>query len=177
MQPDDRLFDVSGNPHPKHKTFADYKHDLALRSTEILLQLEPAVTIFRTFPVPYSVSDGSVPAGPAWPHTHTLDVHNDDVHVETGKGVCGIDLVTINGHLQWQRAPDNSLYYVMDQIPGGEPFAGALISMEKREGHMTALVFSPKTRDIGIYFVRLEEKHLNCIRELPLKQPDPLTDL
>lgn len=63
----------------------------------------------------------------------------------------------------------------MDQIPSGEAFAGALISMEMREGHMTALVFSPKTRDIGIYFVRLREKHLNCIRRLTLEQPDAPT--
>ena len=63
----------------------------------------------------------------------------------------------------------------MDQIPSGEAFAGALISMEMREGHMTALVFSPKTRDIGIHFVRLREKHLNCIRRLTLEQPDAPT--
>jgi hypothetical protein len=64
----------------------------------------------------------------------------------------------------------------MEQIPGGEAFAGALIAMERREGHMTALVFSPKTRDIGIHFVRLAEKHLNCIRGLTLEQPDAPTD-
>jgi Restriction endonuclease len=170
VQPDDRLFDASGNAHPKHKMFTDYQNELLLRSTEILFPLEPAVTISRTFPVPHTTSDGTVPAGPAWPHTHTLDVHSDDVHVETGKGVCRIDLITINGYLQWQRITNNSLYYVMDQIPSGEAFAGALISMERREGHMTTLVFSPKTRDIGIHFVRLAEKHLNCIRRLTLEQ-------
>jgi Restriction endonuclease len=175
VQPDDRLSDASENAHPKHKTFADYKNELLLRSTEILFPLEPAVTISRTFPVPHTASDGTVPAGPAWPHTHTLDVHSDDVHVETGKGVCRIDLITISGYLQWQRATNKSLYYVMDQIPSGEAFAGALISMERREGHMTALVFSPKTRDIGIHFVRLVEKHLNCIRGLALEQPDAST--
>jgi ribosomal protein S18 acetylase RimI-like enzyme len=87
-----------------------------------------------------------------------------------------MDLITINGYLQWQRISDKSLYYVIDQIPRGEAFAGALISMEKREGHMTALVFSPKTRDIGIHFVRLAEKHLNCIRRLKLEQPNAPAD-
>ncbi len=169
---DDRLFDSLGNEHPKYKMFSDYQNELLLRSTEILFPLEPAVIISRTFPVPYTSSDGTVPAGPAWPHTHTLDVHSDDIHVETGKGVCRIDLITINGYLQWQRAINKSLYYVMDQFPNGDAFAGALISMERREGHMIALVFSPKTRDIGIHFVRLAEKHLNCIRRLKLEPPD-----
>jgi hypothetical protein len=177
VQPDDKLFDASGNVHPKYTKFADYQNELLLRSTEILFQLEPAVTILRTFPVPNTVSDGTVPAGPGWPHTHTLDAHSDEVHVETSKGVHRIDLITINGYLQWQRGIDSSLYYVMDQIPDGEAFAGALISMEKREGHMIALVFSPKTRDIGIHFVRLAEKHLNCIRGLTLEQPEAPTGL
>lgn len=173
VQPDDLLFDASGNPHPKHTTFAGYQNELLLRSTETLFTLEPAVTVSRTFPVPFTAPEGSVAAGPAWPHTHTLDVLNDDVHIETGKGICRIDLVTINGHLQWQRNGDKPLYYVVDQIPGGEAFAGALIATEKREGHMTALVFSPKSRDIGIHFVRLAEKHLNCIRRLKLEKIPP----
>jgi hypothetical protein len=177
VQPDDKLFDASGNVHPKYTKFADYQNELLLRSTEIPFQLEPAVTILRTFPVPDTVSDGTVPAGPGWPHTHTLDTHSDGVHVETSKGVRRVDLITINGYLQWQRGIDSSLYYVMDQIPDGEAFAGALISMEKREGHMIALVFSPKIRDIGIHFVRLAEKHLNCIRGLTLEQPEAPTGL
>jgi hypothetical protein len=175
VRDDDRLSDASGNSHPKHKTFADYKNELLLRSTEMLFPLEPAVTISRTFPVPYTTSDGSVPAGPEWPHTHTLDIRSDDVHVETGKGVCRIDSITINGHLQWERPTNKSLYYVIGEIPGGEAFAGAIISIEKREGHMTALVFSPETRAINIHRVRLAEKHLNCIRALRLEQPDAPT--
>jgi hypothetical protein len=176
VQSDDKLFDASGNEHAKYKRFANYQNELLLRSTEILFPLDPAATISRTFPVPHTAPEGTVVGGPAWPHTHTLDVLGDAVHVETGKGLCRIDLITINGYLQWQRSRDNSLYYVVDQIPGGEAFAGALISMEKREGHMTALVFSPKTRDIGIHFVRLTEKQLNCIRRLKLMQPNPPAD-
>lgn len=175
VQSDDKLFDASGKAHPKYKRFSDYQNELLLRSTEILFPLEPAVTISRTFPVPYSCSQGTVPAGPAWPHTHTLDVQSDGVYVDTGKDNCRIDVVTINGYLQWQRTGDRSHYYVIDQIPSGEAFAGALISMEKREGHMTALVFSPKTRDVGIHFVRLAQKHLNCIRKLKLELPSATT--
>lgn len=171
VQSGDKLYDASGNVHPKYKTFAEYQYELLLRSTEILFPLEPALTISRTFPVPHSSSDGTIPVGPAWPHTHSLDVFSDDIWVETGKGVCRISLITINGSLQWQRISDKALYYVIDLVPGGEAFAGALISMGKREGQMTALVFSPKTRDIGIHFVRLAEKHLNCIRRLKLEKP------
>lgn len=171
VQPDDKILDASGNVHPKYNRFDDYKNELLLRSTEILFPLEPAATISRTFPIPHTAPEGIVPSGPAWPHTHTLDVASDGVYIETGKGVCRMDFITINGYLQWQRFRDRTLYYVIDRIPSGEAFAGALISMEKREGHMTALVFSPKTRDIGIHFVRLAEKHLNCIRRLKLEQP------
>jgi hypothetical protein len=171
VQPEDELFGPSGKKHTKYKTFADYKNELLFRSTGILFPLAPAATVLRTFPVPYSVSDGSVAGGPAWPHTHTLDVENDDVHVDTGKGACRINSVTINGYLQWQRGGE-PLYYIMNEIPGGEAFAGALIAPGKREGQMTALVFSPKTREIGIHFVQLEEKHLNCIRGLALAQPN-----
>ena len=36
---------------------------------------------------------------------------------------------------------------------------------------MTALLFSPTSREIEIHFVRLAEKHLNLIRDLSLKRP------
>jgi len=170
VQPNDELFSPSGKKHLKHKTFSDYQNELLFRSTEILFPLTPATTVLRTFPVPRSTSDGTVPAGPAWPHTHTLDVQGDDVYVNTGDGICRVDSVTINGYLQWQRGSE-PLYYVMDEMPANEAFAGALIAPGKREGQMTALVFSPRTRDIGIHFVQLAEKHLNSIRELVLEHP------
>ncbi len=174
--PDDILYDASGNTHSKYRTFAEYQNELLLRSTEILFQLEPAVTIFRTFPIPFAQSDGVVPTGPAWPHTHTLDVHSDEVHVETGNGRHRIDVITINGHLQWQRVAANPLYYVLGEIQSGEAFAGALVSLGKRSGHMNALVFSPKTREVTVHIVRLAEKHLNYIRGLALEHPSASTD-
>jgi hypothetical protein len=171
IQPDTPLLDASSNPHSKYATFGQYEQQLLLRSTQILLPLEPAVTVFRTFPIPHHVPNGGVPAGPAWPHTHTLDTVSDSVHIDTGHGVHRIDQVTISGHLQYQRSDDNPLYYVIDQVPGGEAFAGALIAQGKSEGNMTALVFSPMTRDIGIHFVQLADKHLNCIRRFKLEVP------
>ena len=35
------------------------------------------------------------------------------------------------------------------------------------------LVFSAKTREIGVHFVRLSEKHLNAIRRLKIDIPAP----
>jgi hypothetical protein len=148
--------------------------ELLLRSTEILFLIEPAATVMRTFPVPFSVSEG-VPAGPAWPHTHTLDVATDEVYVCTSAGSVRLDMVTITGFLRWERSPSGGHYYIMERIPGGEAFAAALVATELREGHMTCLVFSPNTRNISIQSVRLAEKHRNAIRKLKVELPSAVT--
>jgi hypothetical protein len=173
VQPSDRILNSVGEPHSKYLTFADYQYELLLRSTEVLFPLDPAATVLRTFPVPFSAPEGLTPAGPAWPHTHTLDVAHDNVHVTTVTGTCRLDAVTITGHLHWQRSNDKAQYYVIEGVPDGGAFAGALISLEAREGNMTGLVFSPKTRDVGAHFVRLAEKHKNAIRRLKLDLPSP----
>ena len=78
-------------------------------------------------------------------------------------------LNTISGFLQWQRSKDAFCYQVIEQVPGGEVFAGALVSTNHRKGQMTCLVFSPKTREISIEFVRLAERHQKAIRDLKLR--------
>lgn len=168
---DDPLLDGNGATHPNYPTFDKYRQELLLRSTEILFTLEPAVTVHRTFPIPFTASENVAPAGPAWPHTHTLDVAADNVFVRTDKGDHQLNVVTITGFLQWQRSTERPQHYIIEGIPDGEAFAGALIALEPRDGRMTALVFSPKTREIGIHFVRLAEKHRNAIRELKLELP------
>lgn len=168
VQPEDALFSGKDKPHPRYKTYEKYKDELLLRSTEVLIPLEPASTLFRTFPVPFIAPEGEVPCGPAWPHTHTMDVASDEVYVETGNGKCRLDLVTISGLLQWQRSKHASHYYVIERVPSGEAFAGTLVSTEHREGRMTCLVFSPTTREIGVEFVRLAERHHRAIRQLKL---------
>ncbi len=168
----DPLFDAVGNVHSKYVTFGKYQNELLLRSTEILFPIEPAASVARTFPVPFFAPEGEAVAGPTWPHTHTLDVVSDDVHVQTAHGICRLDVVTITGFLRWERRATRGQYYVMERVPGGDAFAAALIATELREGHMTCLVFSPKTREIGIHFVRLSEKHLNAIRRLKVDIPE-----
>ena len=168
----DALFDKKGKVHRKYKSFGAYQAEVLLRSTDILFILEPATTVFRTFPIPFSALEGITAAGPAWPHTHTLAATQDDVYVKTHSGNVRVESITINGFLQWQRSADKALYYVIETITSGEAFAGALISPENREGNMTSLIFSPKTREIGIHFVRLAEKHNNMIRKLKLLLPE-----
>ena len=176
INPDNKMFDAGGNQHSKFPTFGHYQHELLLRSTEILFLLEPANSVCNTFPIPFSLAEGPWANGPAWPHTHSLDTSRDSVYIKVGNDVCQLDMVTINGHLQWQRSNEKPLYYVLENVVTGEAFSAALISEELREGHMTALVFSPHTRRIGVHFVRLGEKHLNCIRNLRLELPDSPLD-
>jgi hypothetical protein len=167
----DPLFTSKNKPHKKFKTFQAFKDEVLLRSTELLFPLEPAQTVLNTFPIPAVVPDGQIAGGPAWPHTHTLDIAGDEVYVQTLSAFVRLDQVTINGWLQWQRAQERTLYYVMQNSITHDAFAGALISRDIRAGQMTALVFSPRSREIGIHFVRLAEKHLNLIRDLSLKRP------
>jgi hypothetical protein len=171
VKDEDKLLDSKGRVHGKYPAFADFQSELLLRSTEILFKIDPASTIRNTYPIPFTAPDGQFPAGPEWPHTHSLDVTKDDVWIELEDKLCQIDLVTISGYLQWQCSGGQPRYYVVEKVPTGEPFAGALISTEQREGHMIALVFSPTTSEIGINFVRLAEKHRNCIRNLTLDLP------
>lgn len=171
VQPTDRMLDSRGNLHSEYSTFAAYREDLLLRSTEILFPLEPAATVARTLPDPRSAAEGVTLAGPAWQHTHTMDVGQDDVHVTTEYGLCRLDVVTISGHLQWQCSDEKVKYFVIESVPGGEAFAGAIISLGARDGNMTGLVLSPKTREIGIHMVRLADKHKNAIRRLTLDLP------
>lgn len=168
VQNDDKLLDSQGNTHARFGTLGEYTNELLLRSTEILFPLEPAATVLQTFPIPFTAPKGEVPSGPSWPHTHTLDVSGDGVFVQTPSGVHRLDGVTIQGRLQWQRGLDKPQYYIIEKVSDGSAFAGALISKDLREGQMTGLVFSPKTREIGVHFVRLAEKHHNAIRQLKL---------
>jgi hypothetical protein len=167
----DPLFTSKKKPHKRFKNFQALKDELLLRSAELLFPLEPAQTVLSTFPIPAFVPDGQIAGGPAWPHTHTLDLASDEVYVQTSSAFFRLDQVTINGWLQWQRSQEQALYYVMQDSATHAAFAGSLISRDMREGKMTALVFSPRSREIGIHFVQLAEKHLNQIRELSLMGP------
>jgi hypothetical protein len=163
------VLDEQGRPHRKYASFADYWNELLLRSTEILFRLEPADTVLRTFPLtPSEAPDAPVRSGPRWPHTHTLDVAADGVYFSHGDALCRIDVVTINGFLRWELGQTPPAY-VIERLPDGGAFAGALVSPGERPGHMIAMVFSPTTNEIGVEFVQLSEAHQNSIRKLKLE--------
>lgn len=167
IRADDALVNKAGKKHAIYKTFGAFTDELLFRSTDILFSLEPASTLARTFSVPYPSDEHQVGTGPAWPHTHTLDVRGDGVFVRTGEGRVQIEAITISGSLQWQRE-QGALYYVMEDIMTGDAFAGALIANKPRQGNMVALVLTPDSREIRIQFVTLTPEQRNFISGLTL---------
>jgi hypothetical protein len=163
IQDTDPILNSTGAAHIRYKTFGQYKDEILHRSTEVLYLLEPAQTMYRTLPEIH-VSGLSFTA--EWPYTHTLDVSADDVHIRVGDLV-KIESLTISGFMRWQRAREQPKFKVMRRIRDGEPFAGALIALGDREGHMFAFVISD-SRTMGVHIVQLEERHLNMIRQLSL---------
>jgi len=82
----------------EHKTFhcmQELVDNILIRSTKILFMQEPAKTVLRTFIDDFASLDADYLSGPAWPHTHTIDVTNDEVYIELEGKVCRIEGVTI----------------------------------------------------------------------------------
>jgi Restriction endonuclease len=171
VSPDDPITTSTGAPHPRYSTFARYRDELLLRSTELLFALEPATSIARTFPAQPLDGANNVSATPAWPHTHTLDIARDDAHVWVDGSLTKLEMVTINGYLQWQRKDELPQYHVLRRVPDGHPFTGAMVALGNREGEMFGFVVSPDSRVAGVHIIRLEEKHWNVIRKLKLEIP------
>lgn len=165
---DDALYGKSGKPHKRYKTFAGFKHELLLRSTEFLWMQEPASSVARIFSPITTEPEHGIYFGPAWPHTHTLDVGSDDIFVKIGVDFEKLMVVTINGMLQWQQTVEHPDYYVIERVEDGSALSGAIVSMGVREGVMYSLTFSPQSRTIGVEFIRLAEKHWNVIRNLKI---------
>jgi hypothetical protein len=163
VEDSDPIFDSKGAVHSRFKTFGEYKNEIYYRSTGILYPLEPAQTMWRTLPEFHASGFSSTAE---WPYTHTLDVSADDVHVKAAD-LRKIESITISGFLRWQRAREQPKFRIMRRVPDGEPFAGALLALGDREGHMFAFIISD-SRTMNIHIVQLEDRHLNMIRELRL---------
>lgn len=159
----DPILDSKGAAHGQYATFSQFREAIIKRSTNVLFPLEPAQTMYRTLP---EIHAAGLSFTAEWPHSHTLDVSMDDVHVRSGD-LLKIETVTISGFMRWQRAREKPDFKVMRRVPDGQPFAGAFIAQGDREGHMFAFVISD-SRAMGIHIVQLEKKHLNMIRELSL---------
>ena len=155
VQSQDRVFGQNSKPHLHYANLDAYNQELLLRSTKMLVPLQPVATIN---------------IGSSWPYSHTLSTAGDEVYLNVAGKFVRVESVTIDGLLIWQKAEDPE-YYVIERIPDGETFAGAIIAAGVREGSMRGLVFSPTTKSIGVHFVQLAEKHQNLIRRLKLTLP------
>lgn len=167
---EDRVYDRVGSVHPVHPTFGEYKSAILLKSTEILYMLEPAQTILRTFPYGlHEQSDFSL--GPAWPHTHTLDVRSDEVYAKIDEGTpFQFGAITISGHLQWQRRNSKIEFHIFKRVTDGAVFSGAaLAAFGVDDERMFAMIFPDKGRELGIHLFSIPEKQKNMIRKLKIK--------
>jgi len=171
------LFAADGRVHNKFATLAAFTDALLLRSTEILYQLDPAAMIARTFPAEPMADNEEIEHGPAWPHTHTLGVVQDQVSLKLETGLALLDSVTISGRLQWQTRKRIPEFHILERVPTGDVFAGAAVAdWGSPDGKMSAMIFSPDSRAVGIHTIRLEEKHKNAIRQLKIPLPAQLPE-
>ena len=168
VQAGDPILLMNGDQHPKYATFDEYRHELLARSTGILYNIEPAISISRIFPTQRTDVNSTISATPPWPHTHSIDTTKDDVHIRVDGSTHKIEMVTISGNLQWQRKDEMPEYMLLRNQSDGKPLAGAMVALGQREDEMIGLVLSPVSRTIGVHNVRLEEKHKNMIRKLKL---------
>jgi hypothetical protein len=98
---DSPALDSSGKVHEKYSTMRDYLDSILFRSTSILVGQEPAITIARAFPYGMTPKNEDYLAGPAWPHTHTMELANDEVYWQGEEGQpLFIQRATITGQLQ-----------------------------------------------------------------------------
>ncbi len=164
------IYALDGSQHLTYRTFGDYKHAILMRSTGILLGMEPAVTLRRTFPCVLH-TEGEISVGPAWPHTHTLDVRADAVYLRVSEGQpFPIDAITISGHLQWQRRNVEPEFHILRRVSDNAIFAGAAVaSYAPDDSRMFAMVFPDKGRELGIHQFEIPEKQKNMIRKLKIK--------
>ncbi|MGO8953342.1 MAG: hypothetical protein ACLQF2_08390 [Rhodomicrobium sp.] len=163
------VFTPKGQKHKKFANMEAFNNAMLLRSASALFAIEPAWTILRTFPF-YSRPNKDFVEGPPWPHTHTLQVAQDNVFLNLDGKLHKIETVTISGSLQWRRKKIVPQFYSMESVPGGMVFAGSIIAdWGADDGKMLAIIFPPRTRELGIHQFQLSERHRNIIRGLKIR--------
>jgi hypothetical protein len=170
-----KVFKVDGKPHGAFSTFNEYKNALLRRSTGILFSLPSPEEVRRTFPLMVHLEGESFSSTPAWPHTHTIDVREDQVYLRLDGGFFQLALVTVSGYLQWRRETRVPEFYIMENVSSQEVFAAATVaSYGIDDGRMFAMVFRPDSREANVHQFELLEKHKNAIRRLRI--PTPASD-
>jgi len=163
------VFTARGGRHRKIANMGQLTNAMLQRSTEILFQLQPAQTVLRTFPCSSVPNVEDFEAGPAWPHTHTLQVESDKCFLKFDDKFYIIHTVTINGNLQWRKRKRIPQFYVIEDVSGHEVFAGAaLADYGSDDGKMFAMIFPAKSRTLGLHQFQLNEKQRNMIRKLKI---------
>jgi hypothetical protein len=168
------VFAADGRVHDKFSNLAKYKDALLYRSTQILWELEPAQTIARTFPPEPMADNHEFLVTPPWPHSHTVDVVEDQVYFKLDRALALIKYVTVSGYLQWEKRKRPPKFYILEHVPTREAFAGAAVADWGRpDGKMVAVIFPPDSRALTAHWFQLEEKHKNAIRQLKIQLPTP----
>ena len=163
----------NGKAHSAYATMLDYKNELFMRSTGILCTKDPASTVLRTFPCVMNEKGEGYLAGPAWPHTHTLDLASDGAYLQLSDlGPFKLDSVTISGQLQWRKRVIEPEFQILERVGDKTIFAGAAVAdYGVDDGRMFAMIFPDKGRELGMHSFQIPEKQRNMIRELKIRAP------
>lgn len=167
IQAEDKLFGSDGKEHPNYGTFGDFTAAMVLRSTAILIHVTPIVE--KADPLSKAYFERStLPAEPQWDYSHTLDTTKDDVHVAASDAKrYQVRDFTLSGQVRWEI--QKVAYSVLEKIPTGEVFAGAIVAGSDVPGQMSALIIPAAGREMTVVpYFRLEARHLNSIRDLKI---------
>ena len=173
------VFSIDGGAHSAYATMLDYKNDLLMRSTGILCTQDPASAVQKIFPYGMNQKSEGYLAGPAWPHTHTLDLASDGTYLQLNDlEPFKLDSVTISGHLQWRKRVIEPEFKILERVGDKSIFAGAAVAdYGVDDGRMFAMIFPSKGRELGIHPFQIPEKQKNMIRELKIRAERPDTSL
>ena len=161
----------NGKAHSAYPTMLDYKQGLSQRSTELLYMRDPASTVLKTFPYYMNENNEGYLAGPAWPHTHTLDLSSDGAHLQLdGLEPFKLDSVTISGHLQWRKQVIEPEFKILERVGDKSIFAGAAVAdYGDDDSRIFAMIFPDKGRELGIHNIQIPDKQRNMIRALKIR--------
>lgn len=165
------VYSADEGAHSAYATMLDYTNDLLMRSTEILCTQDPASVVQRIFPYDMNQKSEGYLAGPAWPHTHTLDLASDDAYLQLNDlAPFKLDAVTISGHLQWRKRVIEPEFKILERMDDESIFAGAAVAdYGVDDGRMFAVIFSSQGRELSMHPLQIPEKQKNMIRQLKIR--------
>ncbi len=164
---DGKLFGPDGKQHREYKTFNDFSEAMVLRSTGILIHSKPVLAKADPLIQAHRGADKSSQLDePQWDFAHTLDTAGDEVYIIADDGKrYQINDLTISGQVRWE--VQKVAYSVLERVPDGEVFAGAVVAASDVSGQMSAAIFPAQGRDLTVVpYFRLEKRHLNSLRQL-----------